>query len=122
MIQIINLPPLRRAPGGHVAYATGERSICPEHDFCAYSGDEKDRCEICHSNTHLEDEHGDLPPGRTAPCLCHRCEELFTSITAFDMHQRPAGICRSPERRGLVLINQNGWMLWGKPGSRPDDI
>jgi hypothetical protein len=38
------------------------------------------------------------------------------------MHQRPAGICRDPERRGLVLINQRGWMLWGKPGSRPEDI
>lgn len=95
---------------------------CPLHQSCAYTGKEKDRCQTCHSTTHYTEDHGDLPPGRVQPCLCAYCAELFTSPSAFDLHQRPAGICRNPERRGLVLVEQNGWMLWGKPGSRPDDI
>jgi len=99
------------------------RHECPIHkQFCAYTGQERGLCSFCHSSTHDLENHGELPPGRLSPCLCSRCEELFTSITAFDMHQRPAGVCRSPERRGLVLVEQNGWILWGKPGSRPEDL
>lgn len=97
-------------------------AICPVHQFCAFTGDEKDRCSICHSSKHLTDDHGDLPPGRTAPCLCDRCGELFTSKTPFGIHFRPNGKCGNPERRGLILVTKNGWLMWGKPGSRPDDI
>lgn len=126
----IELPRLKRMPerlGGHVTYGTGEESICPEHQFCSYTGDEKHRCHVCHSNTHLTGDHGDLPPDRTAPCLCPKCEELFTSITAFKKHKRPNFGCYKPERRGLVLIDQTDkygviWSIWANPGSRPDDI
>jgi len=119
--QDVELPKLKRTRAGHVVYGKDENSICPRHQFCAYTGDEPDRCKVCHSNTHLEAEHGDLPPDRKAPCLCHRCGELFTAWSSFDLH-RSAGKCRNPEKRGLILIDQNGWLLWGKPGSRPDDI
>lgn len=113
---------LKRMPehnGGHVIYRAGEESRCPRHSFCSYTGTEKTRCHVCHSNTHLTDEHDELPPGRKSPCLCTYCGELFTSITAFDIHQ-PGGICYRPAKRGLILIEQNGWVLWGKPGSRPE--
>jgi hypothetical protein len=121
----VELPPLKRMPeriGGHVIYATGEDSQCPEHQFCCYTGSEKHRCHICHSNTHLTNDHDELPTGRLAPCLCTRCGELFTSITAFNKHKRPDFRCYNPEKRGLVLANQNGWFLWANPGSRPEDI
>lgn len=117
----IELPKLKRARGGWVIYATGEDSICPYHQFCAYTGSERGRCQLCHS-THETDEHGDLPPSRTAPCLCPRCGELFTSITAFNKHKRSNFGCYKPEKRGLVLVDQKGWLLWANPGSRPDDI
>jgi hypothetical protein len=121
----IELPSLKRMPeylGGHVIYKTGEESICPEHKGCAYTGDEKDRCPFCHSISGLcdEDACGGLPPGRKQPCFCNYCGELFTSPSSFDQHQRPAGVCRNPAKRGLVLLDQNGWQLWGKPGSRPE--
>ena len=123
--QTIELPRLRRMPerlGGHVIYKTGEESICPQHRFCAYTGDEKDRCPNCHSRRDLcdDDACGGLPPGRVQPCFCDRCCELFTSPTGFDMHLRTGYRCGNPERRGLILYNQNGWSLWGKPGSRPE--
>lgn len=122
--QTIELPKLRRARTGHVIYATGEESICSVHQFCSFSGDERERCPNCHSNAGLcdDDACGGLPPGRTRPCFCSKCEELFTSITAFDAHIRTVnGVvkCLRPERRGLVIIEQNGWQLWGKPGSPP---
>jgi hypothetical protein len=123
--QTIGLPPLKRMPerlGGHVIYGTGEDSMCQEHQFCAYTRDEKNRCHVCHSSTHLTDDHGDLPPGRLAPCLCSLCGELFTSITAFNKHKRPNLGCYNPEKRGLILIDQRGWLLWANPGSRPEDI
>jgi hypothetical protein len=47
---------------------------------------------------------------------------LFTSITAFNKHKRPNSGCYRPEKRGLVLVDQKGWLLWANPGSRPDDI
>lgn len=119
--QTIELPKLSRARSGHVIYAVGEDSICQYHQFCTYAGDEKNRCPVCHSNTGLCDDNscGGLPPGRTAPCFCSKCEELFTSRSAFDIHIGPGFKCRNPERRGLILIDQNGWFLWGKPGSPP---
>ena len=125
----VELPKLNRMPerqGGHVIYGAYEDSICPEHQFCAYTGDEKHRCHICHGK-HLTDEHDELPPERTAPCLCAKCGELFTSRTGFDMHFRRGYRCGNPERRGLVLVEQTDkygtvWELWAKPGSRPDDI
>ena len=124
--QTVELPKLRRARGGWVLYGPGEDSVCPYHQFCAYSGDERDRCAVCHNSKHKTEEHGDLPPGRTAPCLCGKCGELFTSITGFDLH-RVRDKCRNPAKRGLVVVEQtdlNGdvWQLWAKPGSRPDDI
>lgn len=126
----VELPPLKRMPerlGGHVIYATGEESLCPEHQFCCYTGDEKRRCHVCHSNTHLTDDHGDLPPERLAPCLCGKCGELFTSVTGFNMHFGRGYKCRNPEKRGLILVRQKDkygtvWQLWAKPGSRPEDI
>jgi hypothetical protein len=125
--QTVELPKLRRARGGWVMYGAYEDSVCQYHQFCTYSGDELGRCARCHSNTHPTNEHGDLPPDRTAPCLCSRCGELFKSRTGFDIHQTQYGRCRNPARRGLVLVKQSDrygdiWQLWAKPGSRPDDI
>lgn len=117
----IELPKPKRARGGWTLYGRNEDSICQYHQFCAFTGSEVSRCHICHG-LHFTDEHGDLPPGRTAPCLCPRCAELFTSITAFNKHKRPNSGCYNPERRGLELVNQRGWLLWANPGSRPDDI
>ena len=107
-------------------YGNSEDSVCPYHQFCAYAGDEKDRCARCHSDTHSTKDHGDLPPDRTAPCLCSRCGELFTAITGFDLHQ-VRGKCKNPAKRGLVVVEQTDkygdvWTIWAKPGSRPDDI
>ena len=101
--------------------------FCPEHQFCCYTGDEPDRCKLCHSNTHPTDDHGDLPAARIAPCLCSRCGELFKSVSGFNKHFGRNWKCRNPEKRGLVLVEQtdrNGdtWQLWASPGSRPDDI
>jgi hypothetical protein len=125
--QTVELPRIRRARGGWALYGAYEESICPEHQFCAYTGDERKLCGICHSNTHPTDEHGDLPPARTAPCLCRRCGELFTSVTGFNMHFGRGYKCRNPAKRGLVLItqidrNDNEWSLWAKPGSRPEGV
>ena len=100
---------------------------CPYHksksgrQLCAFTGDEPGRCQICHA-LHETDDHGDYPPGRTAPCLCVMCDELFSSITAFDRHKRPNYKCYNPERRGLILVNKNGWLIWANPGSRPEDV
>ena len=111
-IEDIELPRLRR--------------VCPVHEkFCAFTGLEPGRCATCHSNNHDTEDHGDLPPHRIRPCLCASCEELFTAITSFDMHQRPAGVCRDPSRRGLVQVEQKDrygdvWTLWAKPGERPE--
>ena len=120
----VELPRLKRMPernGGHVIYGIGEVSICPEHKFCAYTGDEPNRCHFCHAD-HPTDEHGDYPPGRVAPCLCPLCDELFSSKTATTLQRRPDGRCYKPERRGLVLVNKNDWLIWANPGDRPDDI
>jgi hypothetical protein len=121
--QVVELPKLRRARNGiHVIYGAYEDSICPQHQFCCYTGDEVGRCSICHSSYHDTEDHGDLPPGRIAPCLCSRCGELFTSATGFSMHFGKGWKCRNPEKRGLILVNQNGWHLWAKPGSRPENL
>jgi hypothetical protein len=125
--QTVELPKLKRARGGWVMYGAYENSVCPYHQFCCYSGDEPNLCAQCHCSRHATEDHGDLPPGRTAPCLCARCGELFTAVTGFDMHQRPAGVCRNPAKRGLVLVKQTDrygdtWELWAKPGSRPEDL
>ncbi|HWI70132.1 MAG TPA: hypothetical protein VNS88_17500 [Nitrospiraceae bacterium] len=117
----IGLPKVRRARGGWALYGAYEESMCPYHQFCSFTGDEPERCQICHG-LHSTDKHGEIPPGRTAPCLCPMCKELFTSKTAFNKHKRPNGKCYNPEKRGLVLVNQNDWFLWANPGSRPDDI
>lgn len=121
--QDVELPEIKRARGGWALYATGEESICQYHQFCAYTGYEHGLCSICHAE-HKTVDHGDLPPGRTAPCLCALCKELFTSITAFNKHKRPSPSfgCYKPERRKLVLVDQGGWFLWANPGSRPEDI
>jgi hypothetical protein len=116
-----------RTRGGWALYGTGEDSMCQQHQFCCYTGDERKLCAICHSNDHASDEHGDIPPGRIAPCLCSRCGELFTSVTGFNMHFGRGYKCRNPARRGLVVVEQtdrNGdvWSLWAKPGSRPEDV
>jgi len=125
--QTVELPKLRRAPGGWVLYETREPSVCPYHDFCAYSGDEKWCCNLCHSSLHDTEDHGDLPPHQTSPCLCASCGELFTAVSAFDKHQRPAGISRKPGKRGLVLISKTDrygtvWQMWANPGERPKDM
>jgi hypothetical protein len=119
----VNLPELVRMPesmGGHVLYEPGPTSICPNHQFCAYTGDEPGRCPACHGRY---DADGicpcqELPPGRHSPCLCARCRELFTSLTAFERHM-PGGVCKNPAKRGLVLVEQNGWKLWANPGTPP---
>lgn len=118
MATTLELPRIKRARGGWAIYGTGEDSICPYHQFCAFTGDERNLCQICHA-THPTDEHGDLPPKRLAPCLCAKCGELFTSVTGFTVHIGPGFKCRNPERRGLVLVEQNGWSMWAKPGSPP---
>ena len=122
----IELPYPKRARGGWTLYTTGEDSICPYHRFCAFTGSEVSRCQICHG-LHFTDEHGDLPPEREAPCLCSRCGELFTSITAFQKHKRPDFRCYKPERRKLVLVELTDkyggvWQIWANPGSRPESI
>jgi hypothetical protein len=122
----IELPKLRRARGGWVLYGPNEDSICPVHQFCAYSGDERGLCELCHGS-HPTDEHDELPPGRLAPCLCRKCGELFKSVTGFNMHFGRAYKCRNPAKRGLITIEQTDrdgyvWTLWAKPGSRPEDV
>jgi hypothetical protein len=116
----VELPAILRAADGHALYATGEDSVCLYHGLCAYTGTEPDRCPECHS---LIDEdgicaHTELPPNRKNPCLCVACLELFTSLTAFDKHQRN-GKCRNPIKCGLVLVDQGGWILWGNPGAPP---
>jgi len=95
---------------------------CSRHKFCAYTGLEQDRCPICHA-TYIQGicPHMTLPPGRKRPCFCDSCGELFTSISSFDKHQSPSGICRDPLKRGLILVEQGGWELWSLPGSRPFD-
>ena len=106
------------------ARGTGEESIRRASSRPdAYTGYEHGLCSICHAE-HKTVDHGDLPPGRTAPCLCALCKELFTSITAFNKHKRPSPSfgCYKPERRKLVLVDQGGWFLWANPGSRPEDI
>jgi hypothetical protein len=125
--QTVELPKLKRARGGWVMYGAYEDSVCPYHQFCTFSGDERNRCAECHSDTHLTEDHGDLPPERIAPCLCSRCGELFTSVTGFSQHFGNGGKCRNPEKRGLVLVEQADrygtvWQLWAKPGSRPEDL
>ena len=124
----VNLPKLRRMPesqGGHVLYPPGADSICPYHRWCAYTGDEPNRCPECHRSREIGCIHvgeGGLPPGRKSPCYHPFCGELFTSLTAFDKHLRPVDddrVCRDPAKRGLVLAEQNGWFLWGNPGTRP---
>jgi hypothetical protein len=125
--QTVELPPIRRAPGGWALYEAREESICPRHQFCAYTGDEPGLCAVCHSSLHDTDDHGDLPPHQVSRCLCAGCQELFTSISSFDQHQRPAGVCRNPAKRGLVLVKKTDrygtvWQMWAKPGSRPDDL
>lgn len=123
----VELPRPKRARGGWTLYDRNEDSVCSYHQFCAFTGNEVSRCHICHG-LHFTDEHGDLPPERTAPCLCSRCGELFTSITSFSRHKRPNFVgCYNPERRGLVEVEQtdkygDDWILWANPGSRPDDI
>jgi hypothetical protein len=107
-IQDIELPP----PRGDGAHCTLHKGMC------AYTGREKNRCRMCHS-TFIDGVCScmHLPPGRTKPCFCDLCGELFTAPSSFDQHQSPAGRCRNPERRGLVLIEQGGWTMWAKPGS-----
>ena len=108
-------------------YGPGEESVCPYHQFCAYSGGERGPCKICHSSYHVTAGHGDLPPNRIAPCLCSKCGELFTSVTGFNIHFGRNYKCRNPAKRGLIIVEQtdrNGdvWQLWAKPGSRPEEI
>jgi len=71
----------------------------------------------------------DLPPGKSA-CGCSSCGEVFTSLTAFDQHQKRAygtsepTICCDPAERGLVLrertVAGETWTLWGSPGPDTD--
>jgi hypothetical protein len=70
----------------------------------------------------------DMPPGRGAAGCC-KCLEVFTSVSAFDHHQklRPESdgggvICLDPEERGLVLYEREYaghgvWTLWGWPAA-----
>lgn len=117
---------LRRAPrrrGGHVLYRSGQESVCSNHRLCAYTGKEPDRCPLCHSladypSAGCEGEHGVLPPNRTRPCYCRGCDELFSSNSAFAHHQTSRG-CRDPERRGLILVDKGGWVMWAFPGEAP---
>jgi hypothetical protein len=116
----VNLPRLKRAADGHIMYEPGAHSLCPYHQYCAYDGTERERCEFCHG---LYDDDGicpcgELPPGRKSPCQCVRCLELFTSLTAFDKHMSN-GRCRNPGKRGLVLVDQGGWDIWANPGTMP---
>lgn len=122
----IELPKLRRARGGWALYGPNEESVCYEHQFCTWTGDEVGRCSFCHSSYHDSEDHGELPPHWLSACLCGRCGELFKSITGFDQH-RSRGKCRNPARRGLVLIEKADrygevWSIWARPGSRPEDL
>lgn len=66
-----------------------------------------------------------MPPGNGA-WGCTGCDELFTSLSAFDKHHtlRPEAegggvICYEPESVGLVLrektIAGEVWTMWGWP-------
>jgi hypothetical protein len=49
---------------------------------------------------------------------CCGCHETFSSITAFDKHQRPSGaeeLCKSPELVGLVRHSRTWGEVWGFP-------
>jgi hypothetical protein len=123
----VELPKLRRARNGrHVIYGAYEDSVCYEHQFCSYTGDETDRCSTCHSSYHDTEDHGEIPPHWLAACLCSKCGELFSAVTGFNQH-RSKGKCRNPARRGLVLVDKKDrygqvWSVWARPGSRPEDV
>jgi hypothetical protein len=114
----VELPRPLRAAAGHLILGPGERSLCPNHDFCCYDGTEEDRCGWCHGTYDADGfcPHMDLPPNRRSPCFCVSCKELFTGITAFDKHKRDFK-CRKPERVGLVQVEQGDWVIWANPGT-----
>jgi len=64
---------------------------------------------------------------RGGECLCCACGVFFTSLSAFDTHQRAAGrrgkrtgtpgvVCRDPAECGLVVYQRAGGPTWGAPG------
>ena len=68
----------------------------------------------------------ELPPG-TGAAGCTGCLEVFTSVSAFDKHQRlipeeqGGGVeCRDPASVGLEvkvrMVKGEEWGLWGRPG------
>lgn len=63
-------------------------------------------------------DHPPLPPG-TNRCRCSGCDRSFSSVSAFDKHQRIAkdggAICLDPAERGLVL--SGGYWSYPPPAS-----
>ena len=113
-IQEIHLP--RESRRSHTLYRVGERSKCPNHALCAYTGREPGRCALCHASSRTGCDHaefGGLPPWKR-PCLCRGCSNLFASNSAFDQHRKRFR-CRDPESRGLVLVERGDWIMWGQP-------
>lgn len=104
MAQVTDVPLVRRAPAGHVIYRVGAPSICPEHRWCAYTGDEADRCPRCHASYTIGCWHE-----------CTGCREAFATETAYYDHLTGEWACLDPGAIGLVLIEQDGWTLWAVP-------
>lgn len=125
-IQDIHLPrgsKGKRARAGHYLYPAGQRSRCPHHAHCAYTGNESGRCAQCHASESvgcIHQDWGGIPPGSRV-CLCRQCDELFASNSAFGAHQNRQG-CKDPRKCGLVIITRGEWSMWARPGQRPEDL
>lgn len=56
----------------------------------------------------------------TRAAHCGGCCLTFSSLTAFDAHQRggmPGRICRKPDEVGLVPVEKPYGVLWSWPGA-----
>jgi len=70
-----------------------------------------------------------VPSTGTRVCVCRACHgapwgiHVFTSVTAFDAHQRRRRgqrgprACRDPAECGLELKERAGYLAWGEPGA-----
>jgi hypothetical protein len=62
---------------------------------------------------------------RSNACLCNACRRYFTSVKAFELHQRltPDGsvVCRDPASVGLCIVERGGlaWCARKAPTIRP---
>lgn len=53
-----------------------------------------------------------------AHCAAPGCHRTFTSISAFDLHQKGAEklVCKEPSECGLVAKSRAWGIVWGWPG------